>query len=307
VLFICFLFHAVLWFIRALVDRLQQGGHATLRAGQYALPRFDPLQRSSYTALAVAFVGLTASGVALKYSDQPWGQWLARGLGGFRSASFWHHFSAVLAILAVAVQMARTVFRIQAHRGARGWKDAIFGPDSLVPNGRDVRELGTMLRWFIGFGPKPGFERWAYWEKLDFWAFSLAALLIGISGLMMWYPNLFCLVLPGMALNVAKMVHSEFAIYVASFLFLIHFFHAHFRPEKFPLDLSVMTGMVSEEHLRKYRPDYVARLEREDQLDALRENAPSGRSVWLNIASGVLIFSLGLCLLAITILASLGE
>jgi cytochrome b subunit of formate dehydrogenase len=307
VLFILFLIHAFLWFIRALVDRLQQGGHTTLQAGQYALPRFDPLQRGSYTALAVAFVGLTASGVALKYSDQPWGQWLARGLGGFRSASFWHHFFAVLAILAVVVQLARTVVRIQARRGARGWKNALFGPDSLVPNGRDVRELGKMLLWFIGFGRKPGFERWAYWEKLDFWAFSLAALVIGISGLMMWYPNLFCLVLPGTVLNFAKMVHSEFAIYIASFLFLIHFFHAHFRPEKFPMDLSVMTGKVSEEHLRKYRPEYVARLEREGKLSEIRENAPSRRNVWFNIASGVLIFTLGLCLLAITILASLGE
>jgi cytochrome b subunit of formate dehydrogenase len=182
-----------------------------------------------------------------------------------------------------------------------------LGPDSLVPNGRDLRDLGKMLLWFIGFGRKPGFERWAYWEKLDYWAFCLAALLIGISGLMSWYPNLFCVVLPGTILNVAKMVHSEFAIYIASFLFLIHFFHAHFRPEKFPMDLSVLTGKVSEQHLRKYRPDYVARLEREGKLGEMRENAPSGRNVWLNIVGGVLIFTLGFCLLAITILASLGE
>ena len=131
--------------------------------------------------------------------------------------------------------------------------------------------------------------------------------LIGVSGLMMWYPNLFCVVLPGKILNVAKMVHSEFAIYIASFLFLIHYFHAHFRPEKFPMDLSVLTGMVSEQHLRKYRPDYVARLEREGKLSDLRQHAPSGGNVWLNIVGGTLIFALGFGLLAVTILASLGE
>jgi len=183
----------------------------------------------------------------------------------------------------------------------------ILGPDSLVPNGRDLRELGKMLLWFIGFGRKPGFERWAYWEKLDYWAFCLAALVIGISGLMLWYPNLFCVVLPGTILNVAKMVHSEFAIYIASFLFLIHFFHAHFRPEKFPMDLSVLTGVVSERHLRKYRPEYVSRLEREGKLDEMRITAPSKRNLWLNVVGGILVFALGLCLLAVTVLASLGE
>lgn len=307
VLFIFFFIHALLWFIRALVDRLQQGGHATLVSDQYALPRFDAIDRATYVALAAAFVGLTATGLALKYSDQEWGRWLADGLGGFRSASIWHHFFAVVAIVAFVVQLAYAGSRISRSREGSSWKSILLGPDSLIPNRRDFRDLGKMLLWFVGFGPKPGFERWAYWEKLDYWAFCLAALVIGTSGLMLWYPNLFCVLLPGTTLNVAKMVHSEFAIYIASSLFLIHFFHAHFRPEKFPMDLSVMTGRVSEQHLRKYRPDYIARLEREGKLTGLREIAPSGRSMWLKIVGGVLVFTLGFWLLAITILASLGE
>lgn len=124
---------------------------------------------------------------------------------------------------------------------------------------------------------------------------------------MLWFPNLTCIVFPGSVLNVAKMVHSEFAIYMASFLFLIHFFHAHFRPEKFPMDLSVLTGMVSEEHLRKYRPEYVARLEREGKLGDLREVAPSRRSLWLNVVGGLFVFTVGLFILTVTLLASLSE
>jgi cytochrome b subunit of formate dehydrogenase len=307
ILFLCFLLHASLWFIRAFVHRLQHGGHATLVADQYALPRFGPLLRTQYAALIVAFFGLTASGIALKYSDQDWGRWLAQIMGGFRSASFWHHFFAVLAIAAVVAHLARAIGRTSKSRQERGWKAILLGPDSLIPNGRDFRELGKMVLWFIGFGRKPAFERWTYWEKLDYWAFCLVAGVIGVSGLMSWYPNVFCVVLPGSVLNVAKMIHSEFALYIASFLFLIHYFHAHFRPEKFPMDLSVLTGMVSEQHLRKYRPEYVARLEREGKLDEMRTTAPSERHLWLNVVGGLLVFTLGLCLLAVTVLASLGE
>ena len=164
-----------------------------------------------------------------------------------------------------------------------------------------------MILWFIGVGRKPGFERWAYWEKLDYCAFFLVVALIGFSGVALWFPNLICLVLPGSILNVAKVLHSEFALYTASVLFVIHFYHAHLRPEKFPMDLSVITGMVGEEHLRKYRPDYIARLEREGKLDELRQAPPSRRSVWLDVAAGLVVFTCGLCLLAVAILASLEE
>src|SRR3972149_7075156 len=307
IFFLCFLLHASLWFVRALVHRLQHGGHATLVADQFALPRFGPLLRSQYAALFVAFFGLITSGIALKYSDQDWGRWLAEIMGGFRSASFWHHFFAVLAIATVVAHLARAIGRISRARKKCSWRAIFFGPDSLIPSGRDFREFGKMVLWFIGFGRKPAFERWTYWEKLDYWAFCLAAGVIGISGLMSWYPNVFCVVLPGSALNVAKMVHSQFALYIASFLFLIHYFHAHFRPEKFPMDLSVLTGLVSEQHLRKYRPAYVAGLEREGKLDEMRVTAPSKKNLWLNVVGGILVFGLGLCLLAITLLASLGE
>jgi len=118
---------------------------------------------------------------------------------------------------------------------------------------------------------------------------------------------LFCLVLPGSLLNVAKMEHTEFSLYMASVLFLIHFFHAHLRPEKFPMDLSLMTGMVSETHLRKHRPDYIARLEREGKLDDMRQLAPSRGHMWLKIAGGFTVFTLGLCLMVVALLASLEE
>lgn len=305
--FILFLLHAFLWFARALVHRLWHGGHATHVFEQHALPRYGSIGRALYAVLIIAFLGLTVTGLTFKYSEQHWGQLLASGFGGFRSASVWHHFFAVVAIVACVIHLVRAVARIVRLRRTKSWKTIVTGPDSLVLGGRDLRDSWGMICWFFGVRRKPGFERWTYWEKLDYWAFFLAAGLIGISGLVLWYPNLFCLVFSGSIINVAHLLHSEFAIYVAGFLFLIHFFHSHFRPEKFPMDLSVMTGLVSLEHLKKYRPEYVARLKREGKLDQLQKAAPSNRRLWLNVFGALLIYTLGLCLLAITVLASLGE
>ena len=52
--------------------------------------------------------------------------------------------------------------------GGSRWR-VVFGPDSPVPNLRDLKDFFQMVRWFFGRGSRPSFDRWAYWEKVDFW------------------------------------------------------------------------------------------------------------------------------------------
>ena len=307
VFFLCYVIHAAVWFVRGFFERLKHGGDSTFRHGKYFLPRFEPMQRTLYVALLAAFLGLTLTGLCLKYSDVPWGQRLASTLGGFRSAGTLHQSFAMFVIIVFAIYLVRTVAGIWNRVKEHGWKSALAGPDSLLPNTRDVADFWRMCLWFIGFGRKPGFERWAYWEKLDYWAFLLVIALIGFTGVALWLPTLISILVPGTVLNVAKVLHSEFALYAASVLFVIHFYHAHLRPEKFPMDMSVITGVVSEEHLRKYRPDYIARLEHEGKLKELRQASPSRRNVWMDVVAGMFVFTCGLCLLAVALLASLEE
>ena len=303
-----FVVHAFLWFVRSFAHTLQQGGHKTLITEQAVLIRFEPSHRIFYAGLLVSFLGLILTGLPLKYGSQQWAQSLARSMGGFESTSVWHRFFAVVAIFGCVLHLAWGVTIIARLRAEKTpWKTILFGPDSPIPTPRDFKVLFGMGRWFLGLGPRPVFERWAYWEKFDYWAVYLAAGVIGGSGLLLWYPNLFCRVLPGEALNVAKMIHAEMAVLAASFLFIFHFYHSHFRPEKFPLDLSALTGLVSEEHLRKHRPEYVERLRRAGKLDELRRTAPSQRRLWLVFLAGSLVYSLGLCLLAVVLLATLGK
>ena len=60
---------------------------------------------------------------------------------------------------------------------------------------------------------KPTFERWAYWDKFDFWGAIADVIIIGSTGLILWFPNLFCLFLPGVTLNIAKVIHSTQAVF----------------------------------------------------------------------------------------------
>jgi hypothetical protein len=117
----------------------------------------------------------------------------------------------------------------------------LFSPDSPIPNRRDIKDLQGMLRWFIGRGPKPIFERWAYWEKLDVWGACADNILIGSTGMILWFPTHFCAVLPGQTLNVAHLIHGKLALLATGFVFAIHFFN---RGSFFPLVLGGTLGLV---------------------------------------------------------------
>ncbi len=162
-----------------------------------------------------------------------------------------------------------------------------------------------MVLWFFGAGSKPRFERWTYWEKFDYWAIYLVTAAIVLPGLMLWLPNVFCRILPGWSLNVAAVLHSEVSLLGTGLLLLIHLFNTHLRPEKFPMDLSLVTGMVSEQHLQRARPEYLERLRREGRLELV--TAPERRQLRLIVVAVYLLLLLGLSLLAWSLLASLGK
>jgi flagellar biogenesis protein FliO len=116
ILFACFFVHAFVWFVRAFVDRLQYGGHDTFVSDQYVLPRFLPWQRAFYASLLVAFLGLTVTGMALKYSEQNWVHRIVRGFGGFRSIRFWHQLFAMVAVVATAIYVVRAIAGVVRRR-----------------------------------------------------------------------------------------------------------------------------------------------------------------------------------------------
>ncbi len=293
-----FVAHTLFWFTRSALHALRHGRPKRITSGEPVYVRFTPTERLFHLVLVVTFLGLALTGLPLRYSDQPWAQKLARSLGGFGSTSTWHHICGVTMILAFLVHLAWLLGRgVQKRRSGASWTDVFFGPDSPVPNLRDFADLFRMFRWFFGLGPKPVFERWTYWEKFDYWAVFWGVAIIGVSGLMLWLPHIFTIFLPGYALNVAKIIHSEEALLATSFIFAIHFFNTHLRPERFPMDMAILAGLVTEEELKEERPELWERLQQEGRLEQLRTNAPSGATVATIMALGFVALTVGIVLL----------
>ncbi len=298
--------HNLLWFVRSMPLVAKQGRIKYPTPGSRSFVRFQPVHRFVHAVLMTSFLGLALTGLPLRYCNHPWAQAISSALGGFASTGLWHRIFGVANFSCLVFYVFWFGSRIViGPKDGRGRFRYVFGPDSPMPNRRDVRDFASMLRWFVGLGPKPTFERWTYWEKFDLWGASADIIMIGTTGFILWFPNQVCALLPGQALNIADLIHSKLALLATGFVFAIHFFSANLRPEKFPMDISILTGLVSEEEMEEERPELAQRLRESGQLERRVVETPPRRTLMLYMLGGAIALALGLALLVGILVAAL--
>jgi cytochrome b subunit of formate dehydrogenase len=261
--------------------------------------RFTREQRYMHAVLFTTFLGLAGTGLPLRFSDSIWARGLAKGVGGFGAILFFHKLFAVVLSIAFLLHLKDIFQRGIMHRQ----KGIFWGPNSMVANWKDVKDLISHLRWFVGIGKRPNFDRYAYWEKFDYWAVFWGMIVIGFSGYAMWFAPFFAHFLPGWALNAVLVIHSEEGLLAILFIFSIHFVNTHLRPDSFPMDMVVFTGVESEEEFKHKRPMEYERLVREGKLEARLGEAPQTWLVNFSRVVGTIAILIGLTLLVLTLTA----
>jgi cytochrome b subunit of formate dehydrogenase len=294
--------HTLLWAVRTMIEKGSGGpSHSKPReSGSYYL-RFTLGQRLLHGFLILGFLGLVITGMPLLYSEAEWAISLAHTVGGFGVMGFLHRVFAILLTILFLYHVADILYRVVMRRE---W-GLLWGPNSLTPQPRDIVDIYRSFLWFFGLGQRPRFGRFTYWEKFDYLAVFWGMPIIGITGFILWFDEFFARFLPGWWFNVALLVHGEEALLAAGFIFTIHYFNTHLRPEKFPMDLVIFTGRVNEVELREERPEEYLLIQERRLSSAMADPPP----VWLRnlgwIIGGVAV-AIGLTLLVLILMALFG-
>jgi len=307
--FIFFWTHAAFWFYREYQDR-KQGKHK-LHVQVDELPdaegkyfrRFAALWRLAHLGGALSIMLLVLTGTTILYADSAWAPVVITLLGGPKSSAILHRIGAVLFMVVFFGHLIYFAFGIGRNLKTFRW----FGPDSLVPNWQDLKDCAAMFRWFFARGPRPRFDRWTYYEKFDYWAPFWGMFIIGVSGVMLWFPATTASFLPGWVFNVATIVHGEEAFLAAVFLFTVHFFNVHFRPDKFPQDIVMFTGAVPLEEFRREHALEYRRLLADGHLEKYLVDAPSAPMTRFSKLLGATLIIVGLLLLVLVLNGFLGH
>jgi cytochrome b subunit of formate dehydrogenase len=253
--------------------------------------------------MIVSFISLATTGLTLKFSYTGWAVTVSRLLGGFQTAGFIHRSAAVV-MFGVFMTHLYNLYQ-QKKREHKSWWAMVFGADTMMFNRQDLDQFIGTMKWFLGKGPRPQYGRWSYWEKFDYFAVFWGIAVIGSTGLTLWFPVFFTRFLPGSFINVATIIHSDEALLATGFIFTVHFFNTHLRPEKFPMDTTIFTGHMPLAELKRDKPLEYEALVASGQLDAHLEEPQPEIVVRTIRAFAWIALSIGFCVVVWIIYAML--
>ncbi len=263
--------HDLLWLQRLVVAYARGEVHLKpVDTGPW-VRRFTWQMSLSHVVLNITFTLLALTGLPLMYAERPWAQTMASLFGGQAMMRNIHFISASLFFGYFAIHVGSIFYRYLRTRD----RGLFWGVNSLVPQGQDLVDMYLNLKWFLYLGERPKLDRWTYWEKFDYWAVFWGMAIIGISGAMMANAELYSRVFSGEWLNVAAVVHGEEALLAVGFITLFHFFHNHLRPENFPMDITIYTGVQPLARFKEERPVQYERMVAEGRLESMMVPPPT--------------------------------
>ena len=256
--------HTLLWLPRSFKHLRDRKKYHETHKIKYYIKRFETSHRITHLFVITSFISLALTGMMLKFSNMAWAGYLANLIGGVEIAGFIHR---VAALITFGYFFSHIILILRKKKAQKiSIKDLIFGPNSMMFNIKDISDFFGTIKWFIGKGERPEYSRWTYWEKFDYFAVFWGVTIIGFSGLMLWFPEFFTMFIPGWLINVATIIHSDEALLAVGFIFTIHFFNTHLRPEAFPMDKVIFTGLVPLDEYKKDRPREYEELKKSGQL-----------------------------------------
>ena len=137
----------------------------------------------------------------------------------------------------------------------------------MVPTWQDLKDFFAHNRWFFGKGEKPQFDRWTYWEKFDYFSVFWGVAIIGLSGLIMWFPEEFTLPSrDGSSTWRCSFTRTRPCLPPGSFSRSTSSTPTS-ALEKFPMDTVIFSGRISKTEMLHERRRWYDRLVAEGRLE----------------------------------------
>jgi len=229
---------------------------AHLRSSGRPVLRMSLSQRWQHALLALSFIVLAITGFALKFPDS----WVATLMGSSEEFRRWAHRIAGIVLLVVGTY--HIIYILASKDGWRLVRD-------LFPVKKDLADVWDAVRYLIGWSKeKPKIGRFGYAEKMEYWAVVWGTIIMGVTGLMIWFKMDVTHWLPRWAVDVALTIHYYEAILACLAIVVWHFYHVIFDPDVYPLNMACWDGRVSEHWQQEEHALEVAR------ATAMNENVP---------------------------------
>ncbi len=215
------------------------------RQSQRYFKRFSVNQRVQHVILMISVATLIVTGMPVFYSKVPASEVLIQWMGGVDIRGTLHRSAALVLLALGAYHLLYIVLSV------RGRKEFI----ALMPERKDLSDLKGLMRYYFTRTPeRPPHGRFSFFEKFEYLAVAWGMVIMGVTGLILWFPERATLIFPRWVLDVARVIHSYEALLAFLSIIIWHFYNVHLGPDVFPMSVTWLNGLLSEERMRHEHP-----------------------------------------------------
>ena len=226
--------------------------------------RLTRSQRLQHWLLLTSFITLVFSGFALQYPDS----WLAWLLGSNETLRRAVHRIAAVVMLATGTY--HVLYLALTAEGRQWVRD-------MVPKPKDVRDVVQNFLYYLGIQKlRPKIARFGYAEKAEYWAVVWGTIIMGLTGLMIWFKISVFSFLARWWVDIALAIHFYEAVLATLAILVWHFYQVIFDPDVYPINFAFLDGRVSEESYKEEHELAYEQLQKEtEEAKARAEEATS--------------------------------
>ena len=224
--------HNGVWWWRKVVARRHALGPMVVR--------MDRNQRVQHFVLMASFIVLAVTGFALKFPTT----WFAH-LMGSEEIRRWTHRIAGLVLIGGGIY--HICYALFTAKGRKLLAD-------LWPRWHDACDVVTNASHLARGTPKAKFGRFGYPEKIEYWAVVWGSLVMGVTGIAIWFKVDVTRWFPRWLVDVAITIHYYEAILACLAIIVWHFYHVMFDPDVYPMNWAWLDGRMSKKLHKEDHP-----------------------------------------------------
>jgi predicted CXXCH cytochrome family protein len=219
-------------------------------------------ERLQHGTLVLSFAALVVTGFMLQFPDA-W--WVLHIRHRIRHLFEWRSdIHRIAGVVLVASGIWHLAYLALSRRGRQLFRD-------LLPKVSDLRDAAGVLRYNLGLAPsKPRFDRFSYIEKTEYWAMMWGTIVMGVTGALLWFDNSTIRLFTKLGFDISRTIHLYEAVLATLAIIVWHFYFVIFNPDIYPMNLSWLTGRLSEKEMIEDHPIELERIEA-DRRKAGRE------------------------------------
>ncbi len=203
--------------------------------------RFTLAQRIEHLVMLLSFASLGLTGLPQKFPLASASKLVISLLGGIESVRFIHHTAAFVMMLGTIYHILNAGYKIFVLRL----------PMTMLPTFKDVKDAFQAFFYNLGLNKQfPQMGRYTFEEKMEYWAFVWGAMIMGITGFMMWNPITTTRFLPGEFIPAAKAAHGGEALLAVLAIIIWHMYGVHIKR----FNKAMWTGYLGEEEMLHEHP-----------------------------------------------------